>query len=106
MLLPKQELFVDDEDRLLQTLKIAMSSSVLLVSNLGAKNLALGKLVDAVIPLLSPAQCSQATAIFREAIEDVMALMDDQLLPPDYHSTILNQTNACIGMLENQSRNR
>jgi hypothetical protein len=95
---------VNNEDKLLKTFRCAMSTSVLSVSRLGAKNVVLVRLIDAVIPLLSTAQCRDAMAVFRETIEDVMALMDDQVLPPDYHSTILNETNACIEILEKQSR--
>ncbi|MGF7000514.1 hypothetical protein [Paraburkholderia sp. GAS32] len=92
------------EDSLLKTMASLMNSSGAVVSRLGARSIVLSKLADAVVPLLTRAQRDEAIISFKIAIEDVMAAMDDTILPADYHSALLVETNLCLEMLRHFQR--
>ena len=64
----------------------------------------LSKLADAVVPLVTGARRDEATISFRTAIEDIMAVTDDTILPADYHSALLAGTNFCLEMLRHLRR--
>lgn len=92
------------EDSLLNTMASLVNSSSTVVSRLGARSIVLSKLADAVVPLLTHAQRDEATVSFRIAIEDIMAVMDDTILPADYHSALFVETNVCLEMLHHLQR--
>jgi hypothetical protein len=89
---------VDEE--FLGAVASAVSSSLTSVIGLGARKIVLSKLIDATLPLLTPEQCSQILPKFQASVEDIMAMMDDLRLPADFHSVILEETNACIERLK------
>lgn len=66
----------------------------------------LGKFLEAVLPHLTTVQRAAATRSFRQGIEDVMALMDDVALPAEYHSALLELTNAILAALSHEPARR
>lgn len=73
------------------------------MSILGAQTMVLGKFFDAALTRLTTVQRSEVSKLFRGGIEDAMCLMDDLALPADYHSTLLQFTNAILVALGQQS---
>jgi hypothetical protein len=73
------------------------------VSRIGARMVVLCKFVDAVLPELTAAQCTQIDQSFRRGVEDAMACTDDMQVPGIYHTTLLDQTNVLLSALETRS---
>jgi hypothetical protein len=71
-------------------------------TTLGARALVLGAFAEAAIPALTNAQCNSVSEIFKRAIEDIMAMMDDVSLPGQFHSTLLDLTNSLLATLRQQ----
>jgi uncharacterized protein YejL (UPF0352 family) len=69
------------------------------IAVLGARTMVLGEFHAAVLPHLTAMQRVAISESFREAIEDTMALMDDVPLPAEYHSALLELTNAILAAL-------
>ena len=69
------------------------------VAVLAARAMVLGEFRAAVLPHLTAMQRVAISATFREGIEDAMALMDDVPLPAEYHSALLELTNAILATL-------
>lgn len=97
----RQSTKLNEDDKFISTMASVVSSSALSVARLGARNVVLSMLADAIIPILSSAQGLEAAAKFQRAIEEIMAIMDDQRLPAEYHSTLLAETNASLARLHN-----
>ncbi|WP_242540598.1 hypothetical protein [Trinickia mobilis] len=55
--------------------------------------------LDAVFPRLTASQCAEITTSLWHGIEDAMSLMADVVLPAEYHSTLLEQTNLLLAEL-------
>jgi hypothetical protein len=66
------------------------------VSVLGARAMVLGRFLEAVLPHLTLSQRAEVARSFRNGIEDAMAQTDDVALPAEYHSTLLEVTNAIL----------
>jgi hypothetical protein len=66
---------------------------------LGARAMVLGKFLEAVLPHLTTLQRIEITGAFRQGIEEAMSLMDDVALPAEYHSALLDLTNAILAAL-------
>jgi hypothetical protein len=56
----------------------------------------LGRFLEAVLPHLTLSQRAEVARSFRNGIEDAMAQTDDVALPAEYHSTLLEVTNAIL----------
>ena len=69
---------------------------------LGARAMVLGKFFEAVLPHVTTSQRAETTRSFRQGIEDVMSLMDDVVLPAEYHSELLELTNATLAALNRE----
>lgn len=70
-----------------------------IVSVLGAREIVLGKFYDAALPHLTAFQRIRVAASFRRGIEEAMSLSDDVALTAEYHSTLLQLTNAVLDAL-------
>lgn len=70
-----------------------------IAARLGAQVVALTVCVDAMRGELLSMQCLEASRQFRAAIEDVMAILDDRLLPREFHAELLDKTNDLISLL-------
>lgn len=66
---------------------------------LGARAMVMGKFIDAVLPHLTTLQRAEVTRSFRQGIEEALSLMDDVALPAEYHSALLELTNAILATL-------
>jgi hypothetical protein len=66
----------------------------------------LGKFLEAALPHLTTLQRVEITRSFRHGIEDAMAQMDDVALPAEYHSALLELTNAILAELSQESARR
>lgn len=69
------------------------------VSALGARAMVVGKFLDAAVPHLTSLQRPEVTSSFRQGIEDALSCMDDVALPAEYHSALLELTNAILAAL-------
>ena len=65
----------------------------------GAQVMVLGTFLEVVMPHLTTSQRTEVTRSFRQGIEEVMSLMDDVALPAEYHSALLERTNAILAAL-------
>jgi hypothetical protein len=70
---------------------------------LGAQVMVLGKFLEAVLPHLTTSQRAKVTRSFRQGIEETLSLMDDVPLPAEYHSALLERTNAILAALSQES---
>jgi hypothetical protein len=89
-----------DAPQLLQSLENSMKSNAVEISRIGARTVVLCKFADAVLPQLTAAQARQVAALFRQGVEDAMACADDIAVPGAYHTTLLEQTNVLLAVLE------
>jgi hypothetical protein len=69
------------------------------IAELGARAVVFSKFNDAVLPQLTTRQRAAISRSFREGIEDAMAAADDVALPAEYHSALLELTNAILTVL-------
>ncbi|MFM0203201.1 hypothetical protein PQR53_25400 [Paraburkholderia fungorum] len=76
------------------------------VSMLGARSMVLGAFFDATLPHLTASQRAAVTRSFRQGIEHALSHMDDMPLPAEYHSTLLELTNAILAALSQESGSR
>jgi hypothetical protein len=70
------------------------------ISRFGARVVVLCKFIDAVLPLLTAAQCREIAPLFRFGIEEALACVDDLAVTGEYHATFLEQTNVLLTALE------
>ncbi|WP_052391639.1 hypothetical protein [Paraburkholderia bannensis] len=70
------------------------------ISRLAGRAVVMQKFIELAMPALSPVQAAEIHQQLRKTLEDVMALMDDALLPPDYHTAFLDKTNELLRELE------
>ncbi len=73
------------------------------VSMLGARAMVLRKFLDVALPQLTTSQCAEVIWLFRQGIEEAMSMMDDVPLPAEYHSALLELTNAILAALSQRS---
>ncbi len=59
----------------------------------------LGKFLEAALPHLTTLQQVEIARLFRRGVEDAMSLMDDVVLPAEYHSALLQLTNSILAAL-------
>jgi hypothetical protein len=87
-------------------MKEVVTANTRTVSFLGARAMVFGKFFDAVLPHLTTLQRAQIARSFRQGIEDTLSAMDDVPLPAEYHSALLELTNAILGALGQESTPR
>jgi hypothetical protein len=90
---------MDDIDRGLDRIAQLTAANSEKIAVLAARTVVLSKFRDAVLPYLTTAQRAAITTSFRQGVEDAMALMDDVALPAEYHSALLELTNAILAAL-------
>jgi hypothetical protein len=88
-----------DADEVLNHMSRLVRTNAKTMGMLSAHAIVLGKFFDAALPQLSTLQRDEVTRSFRQGIEDVLSLMDDVALPAEYHSALLQLTNAILGAL-------
>lgn len=93
-------------DEVLNQMSRLVTANSTSMSILGARNLVLGIFLDAVLPRLTAVQRAEASQSFRQRIEDAFSLMDDVALPAEYHSSMLQLTNAILASLSQESATR
>jgi hypothetical protein len=86
------------DDVLAQVVEL-MAANTKKMGALGARAMVLGKFLEAVLPHLTTLQRIEITGAFRQGIEEAMSLMDDVALPAEYHSALLDLTNAILAAL-------
>lgn len=90
-------------DDLLGRISAVLAANTRAVSVLGARAIVLGKFLEAVLPHLTLLQRAEVALSFRIGIEDAMAMTDDVALPAEYHSTLLEVTNAILVAVSHKS---
>lgn len=94
---------MDNANEVLGKMAGLVTANTRTVSMLGARAMVLGKFLDAALPQLTTLQRAEVTRSFRQGIEDVMLYMDDVPLPAEYHSALLELTNAILAALGEES---
>jgi hypothetical protein len=94
---------MDDAEPMLSNMNRLVGANTKTISFLGARTMVLGKFLVAALPCLTTAQCFEISEWFGREIEDAMSQMDDMALPAEYHSAILDQTNAILVALDQQA---
>jgi hypothetical protein len=94
---------MDNADEMLGKMAGLVTTNTKTVSMLGARSMVLGAFLDAALPHLTLAQRAAITRSFRQGIEDALAQMDDMRLPAEYHTTLLELTNAILAALDQES---
>ena len=89
----------DANDALIEHMSNIVLVNTRTISTFGARAMVLGKFLDAVLPRLTTVQRAEAAKSFRHGIEETMSLMDDVSLPVEYHSELLELTNAILTKL-------
>jgi len=97
---------LDDTGDMLGKMAQLVTANTKTVSALGARAMVLGKFLDAVLPYLTTSQRAEVTKSFRQGIEDALSSMDDVALPAEYHSALLELTNAILAALSQESVTR
>ncbi|MDG0027876.1 hypothetical protein [Trinickia sp. Y13] len=69
------------------------------VARFGARLGVLCKFIDAVLPQLAAEQCTQIDRSFRQGVEELLARTEDVVMPPTYHTTLMEQTNVLLSAL-------
>lgn len=97
---------MDQTDALLGRMAGVVTANTKTMSTLGARAMVLGRFLEAVLPHLTPLQRAEVNWSFRQGIEEVLSLMDDVALPAEYHSALLELTNAILAALGHGSATR
>ncbi|MFL9913435.1 hypothetical protein [Paraburkholderia sp. RL17-337-BIB-A] len=97
---------MNNADEVLRKMAALSTTNTKTVSMLGARSVVLGAFFDAALPHLTTSQRAVVTRSFRQGIEDALAQMDDMPLPAEYHSTLLELTNAILATLDQESGGR
>jgi hypothetical protein len=94
---------LDDASAVLHQMDKLVTANTKTMGALGARTMVLGKFLDAALPCLTTGQRVEVSESFRRGIEDAMCQMDDVVLPAEYHSAVLDLTNAIFAALAKQS---
>jgi hypothetical protein len=94
---------MNNVDEVLGKMAGLVTTNTKTVSMLGARSMVLGAFLEATLPHLTLAQRAAVTRSFRQGIEDALACMDDLPLPAEYHSTMLELTNAILATLSQEA---
>lgn len=94
---------MNNADEALMQMSRLVAANTKTTSILGARAMVLGKFFDAVLPYLTKPQFVEITSSFRQCIDDTMSLMDDVPLTAEYHSSLLELTNAILAALAKKS---
>jgi hypothetical protein len=70
------------------------------ISRLAGKAVVMQKFIELAVPMLNATQAADIHRQLRKTLDDVRALMDDALLPPDYHSAFIDKTSEVLRELE------
>ncbi|MFL9921235.1 hypothetical protein PQR75_38945 [Paraburkholderia fungorum] len=97
---------MNNTDEVLGKMVGIMTTNTKTVSMLGARSMVLGAFFDAALPHLTTSQRAAVTRSFRQGIEDALSYMDDMPLPAEYHTTLLELTNAILAALGQESGKR
>lgn len=97
---------MNDATDALSKLRNVVTANTKTVSLLGARAIVLGKFFDAALPHLTTLQRIEVTRSFRQGIEDTLSLMDDVAVPAEYHSALLELTNAILAALGQEPARR
>jgi hypothetical protein len=97
---------LNNSDEVLGKIAGLVTANTKTVSMLGARSIVLGAFFDAALPHLTTSQGAVVTRSFRRGIENALAEMDDMPLPAEYHSTLLELTNAILVTLGQESGRR
>jgi hypothetical protein len=95
-----------DTDEVLGGVIAFMAANTKRMGVLGARAMVLGTFLQAALPHLTTLHRVEITSSFRLGIEDVLAAMDDVALPAEYHSALLELTNAIVAALGQRSGTR
>jgi hypothetical protein len=76
------------------------------LSTLAAKAVAYQTFIESALPMLTGAQSAALAMRFQQRIEEVMALMDDIVLPAGYHDVLLAKTNELLASLRARGHQR
>ncbi len=68
----------------------------------GGRMVVLCKFLEAALPELTAEQSRRMTPLFRQGIEDTLALTDDIAVPAPYLDAILEQTNVLLLALQSK----
>ncbi|HTR05773.1 MAG TPA: hypothetical protein VMJ11_03760 [Paraburkholderia sp.] len=90
---------MDDSNEELSRMRKLVTAYTKPMGALGARAMVLGKFFDVALPHLTTSQRCEISRSFRHGIEDAMSLMDDVALPAEYHSALLELTNAILAAL-------
>jgi hypothetical protein len=90
---------LNNTDALLKSLNTFLTSNGDTLARFGARVAVMSVLLDVTLPKLTLAQCVEITKLFRDGIEDTLSLMDDIPVPGEYRSTLLEQTNLFLAIL-------
>jgi hypothetical protein len=97
---------LNNSDEVLGKMAGLVTANTKTVSMLAARSIVLGAFFDAALPHLTTSQRAVVTRSFRQGIENALAEMDDMPLPAEYHSTLLELTNAILVTLGQESGSR
>jgi hypothetical protein len=97
---------LNDTDKVLDQVVELVAANTKKMGALGARALVLGKFFEAALPSLTTSQRVEITRSFRQGIEDALAMTDDVALPAEYHSALLELTNAILTALGQQPPRR
>lgn len=89
-----------DRQSTLKTIAAQTAEVTTRISRLAGKAVVMQRFIELAVPTLSATQAADIHRQLRKTLEDVMALMDDALLPPDYHTAFLDKTNELLRELE------
>ncbi len=88
----------------LQAVEALFKANGAMLSEYGGRAVALLRFVEAVTPVLNAQQRLEVERRFRLEIEKVLSLTDDVLMPSEYHTALLNQTNSLLKLLSTREQ--
>ena len=91
---------MNNTDNVLGQVVELMAANTKKMGVLGARTLVLGNFLEAVLPHLTTLQRVKIAQSFRQGVEEGLSLMDDVALPAEYHSALLELTNAILATLD------
>ncbi|MCP2091848.1 UNVERIFIED_ORG: hypothetical protein J2Y81_007954 [Paraburkholderia sediminicola] len=97
---------MNDANEVLGKMTGLVTANAKITSMLGARAMVLGKFLEAALPHLTTLQHVEIARSFRRGVEDAMSLMDDVVLPAEYHSALLQLTNTILATLGQGSATR
>ena len=94
---------MNNTDKVLDQVVELVAANTKRMGALGARAMVLGKFLEAALPHLTTSQRVEITRSFRQGIEDALSMTDDVALPAEYHSALLELTNAILAALDQES---